>query len=77
MGKATRFSRRTFGRAIRHERESLGLSQEDFAERANVHRTYVSSIELGKVSVGIEVANGLAVALGLKLSDLVRRAEVG
>jgi transcriptional regulator with XRE-family HTH domain len=56
-------------------REKLGLSQEDFAERANVHRTYISSIELGKVNVGIEVANALASALGLKLSELVRRSE--
>jgi transcriptional regulator with XRE-family HTH domain len=77
VAKATRFTRLTFGRAIRHERENLRLSQEDFAEHANVHRTYVSSIELGKVNVGIEVANALASALGLKLSDLVRRAEVG
>ena len=75
MPKATRFSRASFGQAVRRERERLGLSQEDFAERANVHRTYISSIELGKVSVGIEVANGLAVALGLRLSELVRRAE--
>jgi transcriptional regulator with XRE-family HTH domain len=73
--KATRFSRTTFGRAIRREREKLGLSQEDFAEKANVHRTYVSSIELGKVSVGIEVANELAMALRLRLSDIVRLAE--
>lgn len=56
-------------------REKLGLSQEEFAERANVHRTYISSIELGKVSVGIEVANALAAALGFKLSELVRRSE--
>ena len=75
MPKATRFSRRTFGRAVRDRRESLDLSQEDFAERANIHRTYVSSIELGKVSVGIEVAASLATALGMKLSDLVREAE--
>ena len=75
MAKTTRFSRRTLGRAIRRERENLGLSQEDFAERANVHRTYISSIELGKVSVGIEVANALAVALDMKLSELVRGAE--
>lgn len=75
MAKATRFSRLTFGRAIRREREVLRLSQERFAERANVHRTYVSSVELGKVSVGIEVANALASALGMRLSDLVRRAE--
>ncbi len=59
----------------RRQRESIGLSQEDFAEKANVHRTYISSIELGKVSVGLEVANSLAVALGLKFSELIRRAE--
>jgi transcriptional regulator with XRE-family HTH domain len=73
--KATKFSRRTFGSAVRDERQKLGLSQEDFAERANVHRTYISSIELGKVSVGIEVAHELASALGLRLSELVRLAE--
>lgn len=75
MSKATRFSRRTFGQAIRQEREKLGLSQEDFAEHANVHRTYISSIELGKVNVGIEVADALAKALSLRLSELVRLAE--
>ena len=75
MPKASKFSCRSFGRAIRQARESLGLSQEDFAEHADVHRTYISSVELGKVSVGIEIANDLASALGLKLSELVRRAE--
>jgi transcriptional regulator with XRE-family HTH domain len=75
VAKATRFSRLTFGRAIRSAREKHGLSQEDFAERANVHRTYISSVELGKVNVGIEIANSLAAALGLRLSELVRRAE--
>jgi transcriptional regulator with XRE-family HTH domain len=73
--KATKFSSRTFGAAVRNERQKLGLSQEDFAEKANVHRTYISSIELGKVSVGIEVANELASALGIRLSELVRIAE--
>ena len=75
MARATRFSRKSFGRAVRNEREKLGLSQEDFAERANVHRTYISSIELGKVSVGIEVANSVAIALGMKFSELIREAE--
>jgi transcriptional regulator with XRE-family HTH domain len=73
--RATKFSRLTFGRAIRRQRETLGFSQEIFAEMANVHRTYISSIELGKVSVGVEVASNLAGALGLKLSELVRLAE--
>ena len=61
--------------AVRRQRETLGISQEAFAEKANVHRTYISSIELGKVSVGIEVANQFAEALGIKLSNLVRLAE--
>ena len=51
------------------------MSQEEFAEQAEIHRTYVSSIELGKVSVGIEVANQLAAALGKRLSELVKEAE--
>jgi len=51
------------------------VSQEDFAEKAGIHRTYVSSIELGKVSVGIDVASQLALALGKKFSELIREAE--
>jgi transcriptional regulator with XRE-family HTH domain len=73
--RATKFSRRTFGRAVRDERQKLGLSQEGFAEKARVHRTYISSIELGKVSVGIEVANELACALDMSLSELIHLAE--
>jgi len=75
VAKITKFSRVTLGRASRRERETLGLSQEKFAERANIHRTYVSSIELGKVSIGIEIAQSLAHALDLKLTELVRKAE--
>jgi transcriptional regulator with XRE-family HTH domain len=75
LPRTTKFSRFTFGQAVRRQRETLGISQEAFAEKANVHRTYISSIELGKVSVGIEVANQLAEALGIKLSNLVRLAE--
>ena len=64
-----------FGMVIRRYRHRLGLSQEEFAERAEIHRTYVSSIELGKVDMGINVAGRLAKALGKPLSHLVREAE--
>jgi transcriptional regulator with XRE-family HTH domain len=73
--RASRFSRVTFGFAVRREREKLGVSQEAFAELADVHRTYISSIERGKVNIGIEVANGIANALSMKLSELIRQAE--
>jgi hypothetical protein len=41
--------------------------------RERVYSTYISSIELRKVNVGIEVANSFAAALGLKLCEFVRR----
>jgi transcriptional regulator with XRE-family HTH domain len=77
VSKASKFCSRAFGVAVRRQREAMKLSQEDFAEKAEVHRTYISSVELGKVSVGIEVANKLALALGMKLSELIRVAENG
>lgn len=66
-----------FGIVIRRQRNKLKLSQEDFAEKANIHRTYVSSIELGKVQVGLGVAFKLAKALGVPLSKLIREVERG
>ncbi|MBI3462169.1 MAG: helix-turn-helix transcriptional regulator [Planctomycetes bacterium] len=59
-----------FGRIIRRHRERCGLSQEDFADVAQIHRTYVSSIERGKVQVSIGIAQKLAVALGIPLSRI-------
>jgi transcriptional regulator with XRE-family HTH domain len=71
---AKRF-RQELGTAIRRRRHKLNLSQEDFADMANIHRTYVSSIELGKVDVGIGVAYKIAKALKLSLSKLLKETE--
>ena len=49
-----------FGEAVRKRRLKLGLSQEGFAAKAGIHRTYVSSIELGKVGISISIAQKLA-----------------
>ena len=67
--------RQEFGVAVRRRRHKLNLSQEDFADMANIHRTYVSSIELGKVDVGIGVAYKIAKALNLPLSKLLKETE--
>lgn len=48
----------------------MGLSQEEFADKAGVHRTYISAIELGKVQVSIGVAQKLAAALDVPLSRI-------
>jgi transcriptional regulator with XRE-family HTH domain len=66
---------KTFGIAVRRKRHILGLSQESFAEKAGIHRTYVSDIELGKVRVGIDIASKVAKGLGMTLSKLIKEAE--
>jgi ribosome-binding protein aMBF1 (putative translation factor) len=65
----------TFGIVVRKRREGSGLSQENLADLAGIHRTYVSSIELGKVRLGLDVAKKVADGLKLPLSELIAEAE--
>ena len=71
----TKRFRQEFGMVIRRRHHKLNLSQEDFAELANIHRTYVSSVELAKVDVGIGVAYKIAKALNTSLSKLLKETE--
>ena len=65
----------TFGRVVRRYREKLDLSQEALAERAGIHRTYISAIELGKVRLGLDIAKKLATGLDVPLHRLIEEAE--
>ena len=75
MGKSGERLQRNLGRAIRSRREDAGLSQEALAERASVHRTYVSMLERGIGNPTVGVLADLADVLGVRVSDLVREAE--
>ena len=59
------------GLAIRAQRESLKLSQEKLAERANITYQYLSAIENGHENFTIGVLESLATALGTPLPALV------
>src|SRR5205823_4775565 len=67
--------RERFGYAVKDRREALGLTQEEFAERAGIHRTYLSDIERGTRNVRLINIERLAAALALKLSELFRLVE--
>lgn len=54
-----------FGRRLRSLRESKGISQEELADRAGVHRTYVSSVERGRRNISLANIHSLADALGV------------
>jgi transcriptional regulator with XRE-family HTH domain len=62
-----------FGLAVRTRREELGLVQEELAERAGIHRTYLSDVERGSRNVSLVNIERLAGALGLSLSELFQR----
>jgi transcriptional regulator with XRE-family HTH domain len=64
-----------FGFAVRNRREELGLTQEDLADKAGIHRTYVSDIERGSRNVSLVNIERLAAALALQLSELFGRVE--
>ncbi|MEK7095648.1 MAG: helix-turn-helix transcriptional regulator [Patescibacteria group bacterium] len=59
-----------FGRRVREERLSLGLSQEKLAERAKVHRTYIGMIERAEKNITLTNMEKIARALGVKIGDL-------
>ena len=68
--------REEFGLVIRRRRHKLDLSQEGFADKADLHRTYISAIELGKVDIGMKVAYKIAGALNIPLSKLLKETEL-
>ncbi len=65
----------SLGRAIRELRHATGLSQEAFADRCGLHRTYVGGIERGERNVSFANILRLADALGVRPSELLRRYE--
>lgn len=54
---------KVFGKNVKKYRVKLGLSQEEFAEKCGLHRTYISSIECFRRSISLENIQRIATAL--------------
>ncbi len=61
-----------FGKRVRDERLRQGLSQEQLAARAGVHRTYIGMIERAEKNITLENVQKIAIALGVPIGKLVR-----
>ena len=59
-----------FGQRLKEIRLQKGLSQEKLAELSNLHRTYISSIELGHRNVSLKNIEALAKALEVPIEKL-------
>ena len=64
-----------FGAVVRETRLERGYSQEAFAERANLHRTYIGSIERGERNLALVNIRRIARALDLPMAELLGKAE--
>jgi transcriptional regulator with XRE-family HTH domain len=62
---------------IRHLRKAKGLSQEQLAEIAEFHRTYVSQLERCVTNISIDGLERLAQVLGVDITDLLQVPEHG
>lgn len=69
--KAASVPRLTLARNLRRLRAERGISQEELADLAGLHRTYVGSIERSERNVSIDNIEKLAAAFGITPSKLL------
>jgi len=60
-----------FGQRVRQLRKDRGWSQEEYAERCSLDRTYISGIERGVRNPSLEVLENLARGFDLSLSEMM------
>jgi transcriptional regulator with XRE-family HTH domain len=58
-----------------HRRQELKLTQEDLADKAGIHRTYLSDVERGARNLSLINTERLAQALTLSMSELFRLVD--
>jgi len=63
--------RERLAKNIRFQRNKLGLSQEEVADRCGLHRTYIGSVERAERNVTIESLDKIAKALKVSVRDLL------
>ena len=61
---------RVFGSNLKKYRKELGLSQERFAEKCGLHRTYISAVECCRRSISLENIQRIADALEIETYKL-------
>lgn len=66
--------KQVLGNAIKEQRSAMGISQEELAARAGLHRTYVSEVERGERNPSIASIEKLAQALKVSFTSLFERA---
>lgn len=65
-------ARQNFAYNLRKARNEQGISQEKLADLAELHRTYVSSVERCERNITVDNMEKLAAALGVDIRELLQ-----
>jgi transcriptional regulator with XRE-family HTH domain len=65
-----------FGSAVRERRVERAVSQEQLADLAGIHRTYIGGVERGERNVSLANIVRIADALGVRASELLAEADL-
>lgn len=63
--------RGVFARRVREERKRLGISQEELADRVQVHRTFMGAVERAETNISIDNIARISAALGVRAAELL------
>lgn len=66
--------REVFAANLKRYRLAVGLSQEELAHKADIDRTYISSLERCLYAASIDIVERLATELGIEPDELLRRS---
>ncbi len=69
-------ARQIFSKNVRRARLSLGLSQEDLAELADLHRNYIGGVERGERNISLDNMERIARALSTTIGTLLGEVEM-
>ena len=63
--------RRVFAAHVRACRKRLGISQEELADRAHVHRTFIGAVERAETNISLDNIARISAALGVRAAELM------
>jgi transcriptional regulator with XRE-family HTH domain len=66
---------RKFGKAVRHIRKKLNISQERLAGRSSLNRSYISTLERNKKVPSLTTISALAVGFNMKPHEFIKEIE--
>lgn len=67
---------KVFGTNVKKYRIQLGISQEEFADKCGMHRTYISAIECFRRSISLENIQRIADALDIETYKLFIEKDI-